>query len=216
MIKHCIFDLDGTLLNTITTITYYVNGLFAREGLRPITEDECKIFVGDGAYQLIKRAANSRGVTDGGEILRLLSEYNSSYHSSPLYLTTPYEGITETLSSLSALGIRASVLSNKPDVAAVAVVSHFFGGSFELVRGGREGVPLKPAPDALLSMLRELGITPDECLFVGDTSVDILTAKNAGVRCVGCLWGFRDRAELVTAGADYIISAPRELLEVLK
>ena len=216
MIKYCIFDLDGTLLNTITTITYYVNRLFAREGLRPISEDECKIFVGDGAYHLIKRAASSRGVTDEGEVRRLLSEYNSDYHSSPLYLTHPYDGVMQMLAELSARGIGCSVLSNKPEVAVSSVVSHFFPEAFDIVRGGRDGVPLKPFPDALLSMLCELGVAPLECIFVGDSSVDILTAKNAGLASVGCLWGFRDRAELVGAGADHIISSPTELLGVLE
>ena len=216
MIKYCIFDLDGTLLDTITTITHYVNLVFREKGLREISEDECKMFVGDGAYKLIERALGSRGIHDPLEVEHTLAEYIRYYHADTLYLTEPYEGVLPLLRELKKRGVGTAVLSNKPDVAAVLVTDHFFPGMLSLCRGGREGVPLKPAPDALLGMMAELGVAPDEVAFIGDTAVDIATAKNAGVALsVGCLWGFRDRAELESAGADRIISHPRELIEVI-
>ena len=217
MIKYCVFDLDGTLLNTITTITHYVNRVLRAEGLKEINEEECKIFVGDGAYKLIERALGSRGVFDTDTVLRVLDAYTHEYHRNTLYLTEPYDGVLSLLQGLKERGIATAVLSNKPDVAAVLVTDHFFPGMLSLCRGGIDGVPLKPAPDALLSIMEQLGAKRGEVAFIGDTAVDIATAKNAGVALsVGCLWGFRDRRELEEAGADRLIAHPEELIEVIE
>ena len=217
MIKYCIFDLDGTLLNTIRSITYYLNNTLAEEGIAPITEEECKIFIGDGAKKLVCRALLSKGITSEELNERVLAKYNAAYDNDPYYLTEPYPGITELIDELRTRGYVLGVLSNKPDSTAVSVVKRFFGESFELIAGGREGVALKPAPDSTLNMLRDMGGTPETLAFIGDTAVDITTGKNAGAALtVGVLWGFRTREELEGAGADVIAESARDVLEAVK
>lgn len=217
MIKYCIFDLDGTLLNTITTITYYVNSIFKEENITPITEEECKIFIGDGARMLIKRALNSRGIVDDETIRRVLKNYNDAYDRAPLYLTEPYPGIREVVRELSSRGVILGVVSNKPDATTVQIVKEYFKDLFSFVRGGRDGVPLKPSPVAPLEMLSLMGGDTRELAFIGDTAVDIETGKNMGAKLsIGVIWGFRDKAELINAGADVIVSSAEDLMrEVL-
>lgn len=213
MIRCCIFDLDGTLLDTLPTIKYHLNNTLAVYGLPPATDEDTKIYIGDGAYQLIYRAFTARGVSDSDVIAKALAEYKAAYDASPYYLTTVYDGITEMLDGLAASGVTLAVLSNKPDLAAGLVVDRFLPDRFAAVRGGRDGVALKPDPAAALDMLAELGFSSGECAFVGDTSVDIITGRNMGAALsVGVLWGFRDRAELADAGADIIVEKACDIL----
>ena len=213
MIKYCIFDLDGTLLNTIRSITYYVNKTLASFGIDPITEDECKIFVGDGARKLIERSLLSKGIISEEINERVLLKYNADYDADPYYLTEPYPGIPELLASLRQRGLVLGVLSNKPDPTAVSVVRRFFGDTFAFIAGGKDGVPLKPDPTSVNAMLSEMGGTPSALAFIGDTAVDIKTAKNAGAHLsVGVSWGFRDKSELERAGADVIVDSALDIL----
>ena len=217
MIKYAVFDLDGTLLDTITTITHYVNLVLRRYNIREISEDECKYFVGNGAKTLIDRAAASRAVTDKELICRIFSEYNEEYNKDTLYLTKPYDGIPELLAALKDRKIKLSVLSNKPDDTTRNIIPAFFPDIFAVVRGGREGTPLKPAPDGVLEILKELGAPSDEVMYIGDTNVDMQTGRNAGAGItVGVSWGFRERDELVSSGADVIVDNPCEILNLLK
>ena len=214
MIKCCIFDLDGTILNTITTITHFVNKTLQKFGYPSITEEQCKYFVGNGARLLITRTLAHFGVTDERAVDAVLEEYDRDYKSDPYHLTSKYDGIDELLSGLRRSGISLAVVSNKQDRIAKDAVAHFFPESFDLVVGGKDGVPLKPAPDAPLSVLAELGFTPDECAFVGDTSVDVQTGKNMNAATViGVLWGFRKKDELTEA--DHVVENPREILSIL-
>lgn len=216
MISCCIFDLDGTLLNTLPTIKYYLNQTLMAEGLREVSDDECRRYVGDGARVLLERALRDRGITEPEMVEALLQRYMKAYDSAPLYLTEPYEGIFELLDRLAADGIRLGVVSNKPHNATVAVVRSFFGDRFDAVRGAIEGVPLKPDPTAPLELLGELGGIPEQAAFVGDTAVDILTAKGMGASLgVGVLWGFRDKAELDDAGANLTVKDTDELYSAL-
>ena len=216
MIKYIVFDLDGTLLDTITTITYYVNLILGREGIPEISEEECKYFVGNGAKTLIRRTMESRGITDEETFMRVWSEYNREYNLKPLYLTEPYEGIRELIAELKKRGIKLAVLSNKPDEATADIIPSFFPGVFDVVHGGREGIPLKPAPDGVFEIYREMGATAEETLYVGDTNVDMQTGKAAGARLtVGVEWGFRTRKELIESGADVIVKNPLDILELL-
>ena len=217
MIKCAIFDLDGTILDTIGTITHFVNGAITPYGVKPITIDECKYFAGNGARKLIIRSLTSRGVDDPELTEKILAEYNATYDADPLYLTGVFDGVAEALAELKADGVKLAVLSNKPDPTVKQVVEGFFPGIFDVVLGGRDGVPLKPDPTAALDILAELGFSPDECAWVGDTSTDIETGKNLGARIsVGVLWGFRKRDELIAAGADAIVNTADELLEALR
>lgn len=215
MIGCCIFDLDGTLLNTLKTITYYVNKTLVSFGVEPISEDDCRRFIGNGAKRLIGSALMSRGVCDEEFTLRVLDAYNCAYNENTSYLTAEYKGVTEMLQELSARGIKLGVLSNKPDKTTCFAVSEFFPEIFDAVHGGRDGIKLKPYPDSLLAMIGEMGFTPDEVAYIGDTCVDIQTAKAANVAlAVGVSWGFRDRADLV--GADMIIDSAKDLLRIIE
>ena len=201
MIKCCIFDLDGTILDTIVSITHFVNKTLNKYGIESVTVEECKYFAGNGARNLIKRALTSKGVTDEALTEKILADYVEAYDNDPLYLTTVFDGIDGLLSELRARGVKLAVLSNKPDSTVKSIVKDFFGDAFDVALGGREGVPLKPDPTAALDILSMLGFTPEETAWVGDTSTDIETAKNLkAALSVGVLWGFRKRDELEGAG----------------
>ena len=214
MIKCCIFDLDGTVLDTITTITYFVNVTLQKWGIKQITIEQGKVFAGNGARKLIERACENDGVTDEKTVDEILASYKKTYDENPLYLTKVFDGIIEMLDELRQRGIKLAILSNKPDDTVRSVVREFFGDRFLYVAGGKDGVPLKPNPDCTREILVELSVNADEVMFVGDTSVDVETGKNMGAgKTVGVLWGFRERAELEGAGADVIVSEPLEILE---
>lgn len=216
MIKCCIFDLDGTLLYTIPSITYHINNVFKEEGFFPITEDDCRRFIGNGASKLIERSLRRVGAYSEEVHKRVLAAYNRAYDSDPYYLTEPYEGTALVIDKLRSRGVKLAVLSNKPDSTARLAVEHFFPDSFGVVMGGRDGLPLKPAPDSTHALLAELGISPSDTAFIGDSDVDILTGKNAGVAVtVGAAWGFRGREELERAGADVIADSAMDALSEL-
>ncbi|MBQ7332815.1 MAG: HAD family hydrolase [Clostridia bacterium] len=214
MIKACIFDMDGTVLDTIGTITYYVNITLRKFGIREISEDECKKFVGNGAKILIERTLKSRGILDAELLSSVLESYNSAYDENPTYLTAPYEEILDLLSALKSRGIKIGIVSNKPDFLTRPLSERFFGTLIDLAVGGKEGVPLKPAPDSVLGMLKDFGVSPTECAYIGDTGVDMKTGKNAGaVLTVGVLWGFRTTLELLESGADVLVDRPLKILD---
>ena len=213
MIKCCIFDLDGTLLYTLKTITHYVNLSLCEFGIEPITEEECRIFIGHGAKTLILRAIRSKGIDDEALRDRILEYYNKLYNANTTYLTEPYDGIPELLSKLSEKNIKLGVVSNKPDLTTSLAISSFFPGAFDLTRGGMPGIPLKPAPDGIVDVMSKLGVLPNEVIYIGDTGVDMTAGHAAGVRLVvGCAWGYRDREELLRTGADVVVDSPLELL----
>lgn len=213
-IKCAVFDLDGTLLNTLKTINYYLNFALKKSGLGEVSIDDTRIFVGDGAKKLITRAL--RRVGAGEEYFDTVYEdYNKAYNSDPYYLTEPYDGIIEALDMLKSRGINLAVLSNKPDFATKSAVRHFFGDRFTVVFGGRDNIPLKPAPDSLLSILSDLSVEADEVVYIGDSEPDILTAKNAKIELsVSVSWGFRTRDQLISAGAKLLIDRPDELINL--
>ena len=213
MIKCCMFDLDGTLLDTLKTITYYVNETLQKYGIKPITEDECKKFVGDGTKILFERIFSSRGVNDADLCYQAMLEYKVEYDKEPYYLTKAYDGMPELISALLSKGIRLAVLSNKPHSATEPIISRYFPNSFEKVRGVREVYPVKPNPAVAFELLEEMSLKPDEVMYIGDTNVDMQTGKNFGAGLtVGVLWGFRDKDELVSCGADITVSHPDMIL----
>ena len=214
MIKCCIFDLDGTILDTIATITHFVNKALHKFGYGSITVDEGRYFAGNGARTLITRSLAHFGESDPAVIEQVLGYYDSVYNADPYYLTTKFDGIDALLSSLKENGIALAVVSNKQDAIVKAAISHFFPDVFDVAAGGKSGIALKPAPDAPLAVLAELGFTAEECAFVGDTSVDVETGINmkAGM-VIGVPWGFREREEL--ASADVIASTPAEILSAV-
>lgn len=216
MKKACIFDLDGTLINTLHSIAYFVNTTTARYGIPPIDAEEFKTMTGDGAHTLIKRVLKKSGIENFREEIQILKEYNSSYDENPLYLCKPYEGICGLLENLKERGLVLNVLTNKPDSTAQKVVHSIFGEeTFSFILGQREGLPIKPDPAGVFEIINKLGFDKKDFIYIGDTATDISTGKRAGLFTAGVLWGFRGRAELENAGADTIISSPEQLLNYL-
>lgn len=216
MKKCCIFDLDGTLLNTIDTIAYYGNNALNKHGFSSIDTEKYKYFVGSGAKNLILRMLSHLGVEDKEVFDKIYGDYMKAYDADVLYLTHIYDGIEKMLGELKAKGIKLAVLSNKPDFAARSAVEMFFGKDyFDVVFGQRENVAIKPDPAGVFEILNILDVEKDDCLYIGDTAVDMKTGKSAGLYTVGVLWGFREKEELEGANADSIIERPEELLKFL-
>jgi len=217
MKKMCIFDLDGTLIDSLPAISHFANTAIAAIGLEPIPSETYKKYVGNGMDILLHRCLNhyNQDTDDNFAVIRPV--YKNGYDADVLYKTYPYDGINETLKILKDIGIKLCVLSNKPDNVVVDAVSQLFGKDFfDIVIGQRENMKKKPEPDGVFEICKKTGITPKETVFVGDTNVDINTSNNAGTYSVGVLWGFRGRQELEEAGADLIISKPSELLNVFE
>ena len=214
-IKCAVFDLDGTLLNTIKTINHYLNFALSSYDLPPVSESDTMSFVGDGAVKLIERAI-SRVDADTKLFDGIYKTYNDAYNASPFFLTEAYDGIKECIASLKRKGIKLAVLSNKPDFAVKATVSKYFPESFDAVRGGREGIPLKPCPDALLEIINEMKVAQAETVYIGDSEQDVFTAKNAGVLSVGVTWGFAGEAAFDLAAPDVVVTSPEQLLGIIE
>ncbi|MBR6028649.1 MAG: HAD family hydrolase [Clostridia bacterium] len=211
MIQAALFDLDGTLTDTLRDIADAMNRSLSRLGLPAFPIDAYRYLVGDGAKVLARRCAGGHPEMAG----ELQAIYQADYERHTLVTTRPYDGIPELLTALRERGVRTAVLSNKPDADTRGVVRHFFTGSFDLVRGQLPGVPLKPDPTAALSICEALGLPPERWLYFGDTAVDMTCARNAGMHPVGVTWGFREAEELREAGAESLISRPEEALSLL-
>lgn len=216
MFKGIIFDLDGTLLDTIETIAFYSNKALEKYGFNAIDTKEYNYFVGDGAVELVKRMLAFRGSQNEEVFEKVFAEYNMLYNSDTFYKTNIYDGINELLSGAKEKGIKLAVLSNKPHEATIDVIKRFFGeDTFDFFYGAREGIPLKPNPTSAIMLAEELGIKKEEMIYVGDTGVDMKTGKSAGFYTVGVLWGFRERKELEENGADVIVAHPTEILKLI-
>ncbi len=214
--KAILFDIDGTLLDTLEDLADSTNRALARMGFSPHELKEYRYFVGDGMENLARRALPDQAKSDPATISACLELLLSFYAAGGTAKTRPYPGIPELLDALSARGLKMTVLSNKLQKFAVKVVEEFFPGRrFELVFGERSGVPRKPDPASALEIAQKLAIQPADFLYLGDTATDMLTAKGAGMFPVGVLWGFRDAAELIASGAQKLLSTPLELLELL-
>lgn len=217
MIKACIFDLDGTLCDTLTTISYFGNRALKHFGFKEIEKEKYKHMVGNGYKNLITKMLKYLDVYTDELFEKVADYYFEIYDKNPLYLTISYEGITDMLHEISSKGIKTAVLSNKPHNATLNVVKEVLSDiNFSHVQGQMEGVPLKPSPDSLLNIINILDVDKSECLYIGDTSTDIETGKNAGVKTVGVLWGFRTEKELKEAGADLIAIKPDDILKYVK
>lgn len=212
--KACIFDLDGTLTNTLESMTYSVNLTLEEMGLSKITKDQCRLFVGNGARVLIEKSLKAAGDTDASRIEEGMEIYGRIFDRNCTYHVTPYEGIPEMLKALKDKGIQLAVLSNKPDRQTVKVVKAIFGEElFDYAQGQKEGIRRKPEPDGVWYLMEQMHVSKEECLYIGDSEVDAATGRNAGLKTIGVLWGFRDRKTLETAGADDLIDRPDELLQ---
>jgi phosphoglycolate phosphatase len=214
-VRAVLFDLDGTLLDTLEDIGRAANRVLASNGFPEHPLESYKEFVGDGAAVLFQRALPG-GYEQGETLERCLGQFREDYGHAWNIATRPYPGIPELLSGLSERGIRMSVFSNKPHSITVACVGGLLGGwTFDVVLGYREGSPKKPDPSGALAIARRTGIPPDEFLYLGDTGTDMETARAAGMKPAGALWGFRTEEELLRHGAQLLLIRPGELLEHL-
>lgn len=208
-----IFDLDGTLLNTLEDLADSCNYALAQVGEQERSLEEVRRFVGNGVARLMELA-----VRDGREnpkfdrALAIMREY---YHTHNQIKTAPYPGIFELLQRLRELGVSIAVVSNKPDTSVKPLVQEYFGDLIPVAIGERTGVRRKPAPDTVFEALKELGKDRSTALYVGDSEVDVATAWNAGIPCVSVTWGFRDRQELDWSGAAMYADTPEEVLKWL-
>ncbi len=217
MYKACIFDLDGTLTDTLESLTYSVNATLAELNLPEITSEQCKSFVGSGARFLIERALQASGDAELVHIEEAMSVYGRIFKTNCTYHVAPYEGIVDMLKALKEEGVKLAVLSNKPHLQTVDVVASFFeDGTFTHVQGQQEGIPRKPDPTAACMIAEKLGVNPDECVYIGDSDVDMQTGNAAGMETVGVTWGFRPKEMLIANGAKHTIDCPEELISIVK
>lgn len=212
MKKLCIFDLDGTLLNTLDSIAYYVNDTMKHFGLPVIETEKIRTFVGNGAKNLISRSLRYNGSELDAE--KVLSVYIEKYNSDALYLVKPYDGIRELLSKLHENGVTLAVLSNKPHSSTSIMIDKIFGKDlFSVVRGPYNNEKVKPDPAVANEIAK--GFEKENCFFIGDSDVDIETGKNALMHTVGVTWGFRDRDVLQNAGAEKIVSKAADIADIV-
>ena len=214
-IQTAIFDLDGTLLDTLGDLCDSVNCAMLRHGFPAVTEEQTRVRVGNGVRNLIRQCIPEDKCTE--QMLDIcLDEFRTAYNQRMMNRTQPYDGIIPLLKALKRADVSVGVLSNKYDVAAKGLIRHFFGDLVQITYGERPGVPRKPDPTSTLQLLHELGGDPDTTLYIGDSAVDIQTAKNAGLTAVGVTWGFRSAEELRQAGADAVVSSAAELLTLFE
>ena len=209
-----IFDLDGTLLDTLDDLAASVNYALRTHEMPAHSIDDVRRFVGNGVRKLMERA-----VPDGADnplFEEAFATFRQHYMTHSLDTTRPYKGVPETLAALKARGCRLAVVSNKMMAATQSLCSHFFPNTIEVAIGEHEaeGIRKKPAPDTVIAALDALGVGKERAVYVGDSDVDIQTARNSGLPCISVLWGFRDRDFLKQHGAESFISTPSELIDV--
>ena len=242
MIKAAFFDLDGTLVNSIGGLRASMNLTMKKFGYNEISEKQTKQYVGDGYHKFMERTLKATADSlyakaekaerknpdmamelemQADDVLasfdEACEEYLKVYAEHYLDDSAPYPGMRETLDSLKAQGIKIACITNKPKVATDKTLSEAFGpGYFDYIVCDDGIVPRKPDPTGCRNAMKALGVSEDEVLYLGDTKTDMQTAKNAGLKSVGCLYGFRDEKELKSNGADYLIKEPSELLPIVK
>ena len=208
-----IFDLDGTLLDTLDDLAASTNYALRTHGMPEHSIDDVRRFVGNGVRKLMERA-----IPDGAnnpQFEATFATFREHYMHHSLDTTRPYDGIPEMLAALKAKGCRLAVVSNKMMAATQELCRYFFPDTIEVAIGENEteGIKKKPAPDTVFAALKALNASPENAVYVGDSDVDIETARNAGLPCISVLWGFRDRAFLLNHGATTFVASPEELLD---
>ncbi len=215
MYKTIVFDLDGTLLDTLDDLTDATNAALEKFGLKTRTRDEVRAFVGNGIAKLIERAVGQDGMDKQAAVLAEFKRYYAAHCADK---TAPYEGILSLLQALQAQGIKTAVVSNKADFAVKSLAKTYFDGLLLAAVGENEeaGIKKKPAPDSLLAVMKQLSANAETTVYVGDSEVDVQTAKNAGVACICVTWGFRDKSYLMEEGGRLFVDEPNEILTYTK
>lgn len=212
-IKAVIFDLDGTLLNTLEDLTDSVNAALGQFGFPTRKIEEVRKFVGNGIHKLIERAVPEGSTED--EVEHVFIAFREHYLVHCQDKTKPYDGIISMLDTLNHMGYALAIVSNKADAAVKKLSADYFSDEITVAIGEKEGVKRKPAPDSVYEALRELGVEKEDAIYVGDSDVDIATAKNAGLPCISVTWGFREEAFLKTQEPDYLIHTPEDIFVIL-
>lgn len=213
--KTAIFDLDGTLLNTLGDLCDSVNCAIVPRGFPAVDEELTRQRVGNGVRRLVERCIPEEKRTEA-MIDECLNDFRTAYNERMMNRTQPYDGIVDMLKKLHEQGVSIGVMSNKYDLAAKALVRHYFGDLVQLTLGERPGIPRKPDPASTLELMHELGGVPETTLYIGDSSTDMQTACNAGLTAVGVMWGFRSPEELEETGASALVAEPAELLPLFE
>lgn len=217
MIRAAIFDLDGTLLNTLDALTYCTNETLVRMGYgeNRITQADTRRIVGDGYRMQMTRALKLVGGDAPERLEEACRIYMEVFSKNCTRNVRPFEGIPELLAKLQGAGIKIACFSNKPDAQAVENIETIFGkGYFDAIRGERQGTPKKPDPAGALRIAETLHVSPDECIYLGDTNTDMQTGANAKMTTIGVLWGYRDREELAAFHPAYLVETPAEVLPI--
>ncbi|MBD5145734.1 MAG: HAD-IA family hydrolase [Ruminococcus sp.] len=213
--KTIIFDLDGTLLDTLADLADSANYTMEQMGYPTHPVESFRYFVGNGVPKLLERCLpEDKRTEENIQTARtIFAEY---YNVHFVDKTKPYDGVAELLKNLKKSGVKMAVASNKSDEFTVSLVKRFFGNAFDMVQGGKADVPKKPAPDIVYGIMEKLGAVPENTYFAGDSNVDMYTAKNAGIKAIGCLWGFRTKEELLEGGADFLAESPMDIYKILE
>ena len=208
-----LFDMDGTVLDTLDDLYDSINVSLAQFSLPPVSRELVRRSLGNGAAFLVDRSVPPYC----GDALReqVLAFYRTWYNSHCLIKTAPYSGILPLMDALKERGLRLAIISNKPDSAVQDLSAAFFPGLLDLSVGESPAVRRKPAPDTVLTATSRMGLAIDQCVYVGDSEVDLQTSRNAGMDCISVTWGFRDEDQLVSAGATVLVRSPEELRELL-
>lgn len=212
-IKAVIFDLDGTLADTLADLTNSVNYALSEFGFPKRSADEVRSFVGNGVRRLINLSVPYG--TPENICEDCLGVFKKHYEKNSCVNTKPYDGVCEILEYLKNKGIKTAVVTNKVHWAAEEIVGHFFEGFIDVTAGQVDGAAQKPEPDGIFYVLKKLGISKENAVYVGDSEVDCLTAHNAGIPCIGVTWGFRDREVLELNGAEFIVDVPAEIAKCI-
>ena len=216
MKKAVIFDLDGTLTDSLESIKISADKAVGKFGFGPYTREQYEYFVGDGADTLIARCLQAGGDKSLACFDRAFAEYQKIFEEYCMYRVAPYDGIRELLRALKEKGVKIAVLSNKPHERTKEVIRTLFGEDyFDMVQGQTAEIEKKPSPKGVFRILEQLHLTEEDILYLGDTGTDMQTGKAAGAVTIGALWGFREREELLENHADYVIEKPLDLLQYL-
>lgn len=211
--KTYIFDLDGTLLSTLNDLASSTNYALRWAGMPERTIEEVRMFVGNGVKLLMERAI-PEGV-DNPKFEKTYAKFREHYMEHNLDTTRPYDGVPELLHELKRRGKHLAIVSNKFYAATQDLAKHFFPDTIEVAIGERENIRKKPAPDTVLEALRQLNVSKEDAVYIGDSDVDIMTAKNCGLPCISVLWGFRDKDFLIEHGGSLFVEKPIEILSRL-
>jgi len=211
--KFALFDMDGTVLDTLQDLADSTNAVLKKHGYPTHDIEAVRQFVGNGAKKLIANALPHG--TEQAKIDTVLGDFKEYYKLHSADATKPYDGVLEMLAALRAAGVRTAVVSNKPDFAVQSLAKTYFAQLFDMAVGDREGIRKKPAPDSVFEVMKALGATPAETVYIGDSDVDVQTAQNAGIDGIFVSWGFRSVACLRESGAEVIVSSPAEITRII-